>query len=480
MDPARNRIPEHVQTIHLMAVCGTAMGAVAVMLKELGYTVTGSDENTYPPMSTFLTLKGVLISEGFNAKNLAYHPDLVIVGNAISRDNPEAVYLARTGLNYCSMPQAVSHFIIKNKEVLLVTGTHGKTSTASLLAWVLHHLGYDPSYLIGGILNNFDSNFRLGKGPYVVLEGDEYDTAFFDKGPKFLHYDAATTILTGIEFDHADIYRDLTHVKETFKGKIARLKASETLIAYDTDPNIDAVIDATQAMVQRYGEKKSSMWHMQNRKIDGFGMSFDLIFKNQFMGRYHSPLPGNHNLTNTLAVIAAVASVGIDIRLMNPALTSFKGVKRRQEIRGVAKGITIVDDFAHHPTAVTATIEALKPHASNRLVAVFEPRTHSSMRKVFQDAYARAFDAADLVLIRKPSALEKVPPDERMSAKKLVKQLIKRGSLTRYFETTEEIIDFVVREGRSGDLVLIMSNGGFDNIHQRLIDRLNRVSGSSK
>ena len=397
MDPAKNKIPNRVQTIHVMAVCGTAMGALAVMLKELGYTVTGSDQNTYPPMSTFLAQKGVAVSRGFQAENLAHNPDLVIVGNAISRDNPEAQYLYQAGLNYCSMPQAINHFITRDKKVLLVTGTHGKTTTASMLAWALHHLGHDPSFLIGGILNNFNSNFRLGNGPYVVIEGDEYDTAFFDKGPKFLHYDAATTILTGIEFDHADIYRDLAHVKEAFQKKITKIRSQETLIACDADPNIDAVISDTQAKIQRYGEMSSSFWQNRNQEVDGYGMRFDLIWNNQSVGYFHSPLPGHHNLANTLAVIAAVASLGIDIHQIDPALTSFKGVKRRQEIRGVAAGITIVDDFAHHPTAVTATIEALKPHASNRLVAVFEPRTHSSMRKVFQKAYTKAFDAADLV-----------------------------------------------------------------------------------
>ena len=269
MDPAKNRIPHQVQTIHVMAVCGTAMGALAVMLKELGYTVTGSDQNTYPPMSTFLAQKGVTISKGFDAKNLAHHPDLVIVGNAISRDNPEAQYLDQAGLNYCSMPQAVNHFIIRDKKVLLVTGTHGKTTTASLLAWALYHLGFDPSFLIGGILNNFNSNFRLGSGPYVVIEGDEYDTAFFDKGPKFLHYDAATTILTGIEFDHADIYRNLAHVKSTFERKMARLTSDSTLIAFDTAPNIDAVVKSTHAKIEQYGEKPFSIWQRRNEDLDG-------------------------------------------------------------------------------------------------------------------------------------------------------------------------------------------------------------------
>lgn len=477
MDPAKNRIPNRVQTIHIMAVCGTAMGALAVMLKELGYTVTGSDQNTYPPMSTFLAEKGVMVTKGFNTGNLAYNPDLVIVGNAISRDNPEAQYLDQARLNYCSMPQAINHFITREKKVLLVTGTHGKTSTASLLAWTLHYLGYDPSFLIGGILNNFNSNFRLGNGPYAVIEGDEYDTAFFDKGPKFLHYDAATTILTGIEFDHADIYRDLAHVKEAFQKKVSKINSNETLIAYDADKNIDAMIGDTQAKIQRYGELPSSFWQSRNEEVDGYGMRFDLYENNQSVGCYHSPLPGHHNLTNTLAVIAAVANVGIDIRNINPALSSFKGVKRRQEIRGVAAGVTVVDDFAHHPTAVTATIEALKPHAANRLMAIFEPRTHSSMRKVFQNAYANAFDAADLVLICKPSALAKVPPNERMSAEDLVEQLKERDIAAFYFKTTEEIINFVTRESCAGDLALIMSNGGFDNIHQRLIEAL--VTASS-
>jgi len=480
MDPANNQIPATVKSIHLTAVCGTAMGALAVMLKALGYRVTGSDQNTYPPMSTFLAEKGITLSMGFDAAHLAHHPDLVIVGNAITRDNPEAVYLNQAGLNYCSMPQAVNHFITRDTKVLLVTGTHGKTTTASMLAWALYHLGFDPSFLIGGILKNFNSNFRLGRGPYTVLEGDEYDTAFFDKGPKFLHYDAAITILTGIEFDHADIYRDLAHVKSAFEQKMARLASDSTLIAFDADVNVDAVIPKNRANIERYGQKPGSFWQSRNETIKGYGMQFDLVQDDRSVGRFFAPLPGRHNLDNTLAAIAAVASLGIDICRINPALTLFKGIKRRQEIRGVAAGITVVDDFAHHPTAVTATITSLKPHAQNRLLTVFEPRTHSSMRKVFQEAYARAFDMADLVLIRKPSALEKVPPDERMSAERLVAQLNQRGVAAFYFETTEAIITFVARERREGDLVLIMSNGGFDNIHQRLIETLGKTDKANR
>ncbi len=473
MDLSNNIISEDIRTIHLTAVCGTAMGAVASMLKEKGYTVTGSDQKVYPPMSDFLRAQGIAIMEGFKAENLDHAPDLVVVGNAVSRDNPEVVAMFEKKIPFCSMPQAVNHFFARGKKTLVVSGTHGKTTTSSLLAYVLYEAGLDPSFLIGGIVRNFNSNFRIGKGNYLVLEGDEYDTAFFDKGSKFLHYSPDITILTSVEFDHADIFRDLDHVKSAFESFMVKHAAESLVVAADGYANIDDILQGKAVAVERYGRQDSSFWRFDNIRIEPPFTTFDVLRDGEFFASFKTRLPGEHNLYNALSVIAAAYRLGLPMDAVGSALARFESVKRRQEIRGEKRGVTVMDDFAHHPTAVKETIKAVKPfYPDGRLIAVFEPRTNSSMRDVFQNAYPESFDDADIVLIRKPPHLEKIPADQRFSSERLVDDLVKRGLDAYFFESTEEIIDYVVRETKPGDLVLIMSNGGFDQIHQRILDQL--------
>ncbi len=473
IDLTNNVIPSKVKTVHLTAICGTAMGAVASMLKEQGYTVTGSDQKVYPPMSDFLRSQGISIMEGFAGSNLDHDPDLVVVGNAVSRDNPEVVAMFEKKIPFCSMPQAVNHFFAKGKKTLVVSGTHGKTTTSSLLAYVLYEAGLDPSYLIGGIVKNFNSNFRIGKGDYLVLEGDEYDTAFFDKGSKFLHYSPDITILTSVEFDHADIFRDLAHVKSAFESFMAKHPKESLVVAADGYSNIDDILEGKTVTVEKYGREETSTWRLAHIRIEPPYTWFDVLCNGKPFASFKTRLPGEHNLYNALSVIASAQRIGIPMDKVKNALESFDGVKRRQEIRGVVRGVTVMDDFAHHPTAVRETIRALKPfYPEGRLIAVFEPRTNSSMRDVFQNSYPDSFDDADLVLIRKPPHLEKIPEDHRFSSEKLVSDLEKKGVNAYFFETTEGIIDFVTDETKSGDLVLIMSNGGFDQIHQRILDRL--------
>ncbi len=473
MDLEKNRIPKNVKTIHLIAACGTAMGALACILKDMGYQVTGSDMNVYPPMSTYLAEKGIALGEGFDPANLDYRPDLVVVGNTVSRDNVEVEKTVATGLNFCSMPQALNRFLVGEGQSLLVTGTHGKTTTSSMLAWVLHSAGLDPSFMIGGILKNFSSNYRIGRGDYVVIEGDEYDTAYFDKGPKFLHYRPAAAVMTSVEFDHADIFRDLQHVKATFQEFSSGLSNTSLLAAYDADENVSTVLNGTGCRVQRYGEQGDSTWQLADVAVKPPVTRFAVRYKGRLFGRFKTHMPGKHNLLNALAVIAVADFIGVSARDIGQALATFEGIKRRQEIRGAVNGVTVMDDFAHHPTAVRETINAIKPfYPTGRLIAVFEPRTNSSMRAVFQDIYPPVFDAADLVCIREPSLLHKIPEDERFSASRLVADICKRGVEARYFEDTDRIIEFVAAEAVSGDVVLIMSNGGFDNIHQRLLDTL--------
>jgi UDP-N-acetylmuramate: L-alanyl-gamma-D-glutamyl-meso-diaminopimelate ligase len=327
--------------------------------------------------------------------------------------------------------------------------------------------------MIGGILQNFGSNYRVGRGEHIVIEGDEYDTAFFDKGPKFLHYSPHVATLTSVEFDHADIFRDLDHVKEAFRIFISGVPRDSILVAHDRDANIDEVTAGAGCRIERYGKAPDSCWRLDEARFSAEGTTFNLIKERQFWGRFESPLLGAHNLSNTVAVMAMAHHLGLSFEIIGSALLEFRGVKRRQEIRGVKNGVTVVDDFAHHPTAVRETLAAVRPAAEGgRLIAVFEPRTNSSMRDVFQDDYARAFDSADLVCIRRPPLLEKIPKDHRFSSRQLVDDLSRRGKKAFFFPDTGAIVDFLAAETRPEDMVFIMSNGGFDNIHERLLDRL--------
>lgn len=473
MDLPLNHIPDNVRTAHLIAVCGTGMGALACMLQDMGIKVTGSDQQVYPPMSDFLKSKGIKIFAGFNADHLAYGPDLVIVGNAVRKDNPEALKMVELGLPFCSMPQAITRFVAAGKKPVVVTGTHGKTTLSAILAWLFYTANRDPSFIIGGLLKNFDSNYRLGAGDLIVLEGDEYGTAFFDKGPKFLHYRPEIALLTSVEFDHADIFRDIDHVTGAFERFIENIPENGSIIACNESPRVAALVQNRTCRVIAYGKGKHCEWRLGKIEIRPPWSLFTVYKKGRFYGSFRSPLMGEHNHLNTLAAIAGADRVGIDLDTMAVGIETFVGVKRRQEIRGNKSGITIMDDFAHHPTAVRETIRAVKPFCPNgRLIAVFEPRTNTSMRSVFQNVYPDAFGHADIICIRKPPLLNKIPEAEHFSSEKLAEDLNYRGSRAYYFPDTDAIIDFLVENARSGDLVLIMSNGGFDNIHERLLESL--------
>jgi UDP-N-acetylmuramate: L-alanyl-gamma-D-glutamyl-meso-diaminopimelate ligase len=438
MDMDKNCISDDVKQIHLIAVCGSGMGALACMLKDLGYTVTGSDQKVYPPMSTFLADNNVAILNGFEESHLLYRPDLVVVGNAVTKDNPEVVAIQKLGLNFCSMPQALNRFVVAGKKPLLITGTHGKTTTASILAWILDVAGLDP-----------------------------------DKGPKFLHYNGVATILTSVEFDHADIYEDLDHVKSAFGRFIATIAGDSLLVAYDSDNNIDGLIDVCKGRIEKYGRQLTSPWQLGNIILDPPCSDFEIHKHGKIYGNFTSKLMGEHNLFNALAAVAVADNLQIPVDVLSEALESFENVKRRQEIRGQKNGITVMDDFAHHPTAVRETLAAIKPFYTNgRIIAVFEPRTNTSMRDVFQDVYSLCFDPADIICIRKPPLLNKIPPDRRFSSEKLVQDLIRRGKQAHYFPDTGAVINYLIKEATAGDLILVMSNGGFDNIHERLLDLL--------
>ena len=473
MNLNKNLIPDKVKNIHLIAVCGTGMGALACMLKDMGFEVTGSDQKTYPPMSNFLLSKGIKVTEGFNEKNISIDYDLIVVGNAVTKDNPEIKKMYELGLNFCSMPQAINRFIANDKKIILVTGTHGKTTTSSIIAWILYEAGLDPSFIIGGILNNFNSNYRLGKGESIVIEGDEYDTAYFDKEPKFLHYDPYMAITTSVEFDHADIFKDIDHVKKAFDIFISGISQNSTLVAFDSDKNIAGLISDKKCNVIKYGKDISSSWNLGNVSYESPWTFFEVLEQGKTFKTFKTKIFGEHNLLNTLAAIAVAYKMKIPPEVIAKALESFQGVKRRQEVRGQKNGITIMDDFAHHPTAVKETVKAVKSfYRDGRLIAVFEPRTNTSMRNIFQDIYPDSFDHADIICIRKPPLLNKIPPHEHFSSEKLVNDLQNRGKDAHYFSDTESIIKYLEKTTSPGDLILIMSNGGFDNIHDSLLKRL--------
>jgi UDP-N-acetylmuramate: L-alanyl-gamma-D-glutamyl-meso-diaminopimelate ligase len=471
--PSKIQFPETINKIYLIAICGTGMAALACLLQELGYAISGSDQHVYPPMSDFLRAKGIPIFEGYHADHLNPQPDLVVVGNAVSKTNPEVQAMEALGLPYCSMPQAINRFAARGKMQIVVTGTHGKTTTSSFIAWMLYCAGLDPSFLIGGIVSNFNSNYRAGKGSWIVLEGDEYDTAFFDKGPKFWHYSPSVAVLTSVEFDHADIFKDLEQIISVFGEMLARLPTQAALVAFDGDANIAGILPRSRGQHVGYGYDGQSQWRLGAVRIEPPKTLFDVYFQDQLFARFSTHMIGIHNLLNLLAGIAVGHHLKLSIDVIARALETFKGTRRRQEIRGVKHDIVVIDDFAHHPTAVRATIDAVKQfYGRRRLIAVFEPRTNTSRRNIFQNVYPQAFSNADLICIRQAPMLEKIPVDERFSSEKLVAELTSRRKEALYFPDTDGIIAYLSLNARPGDVVLIMSNGGFDNIHQRLLDSL--------
>ena len=448
------------------------MAGLAGMLREKGYRVTGSDRDVYPPMSELLAELRIPVATGYRPGNLHPAPDLVIVGNVITRENPEALALSRLGLSYLSFPQALRHFAFRTRRSVVIAGTHGKTTTSSLTAWILECAGMDPGFMIGGIPGNFRAGFKLGKGPFFVIEGDEYDTAFFDKGPKFLHYAPWAAILTGIEFDHADIYRDLDHVIGSFEMFVDLIPEEGRLIANWDDPVVRTVAARAKCPVLGYGFSENAPWRAA--AVDRFGGMTRVEVRNPGgTMTLETPLYGRHNISNLLSAIALSDFLSVPKPALRKAARGFKGVRRRQEVIGECRGVLVLDDFAHHPTAVRETVLAVRDrYPDRRLVAVFEPRSNSSRRNIFQSEYAGAFGGADRVMVPEPSMTEKIPPAERFSSSRLARDLRKRGIRADAFPDAGALLAALVRETRDGDVVLVMSNGAFDNLPRRLMASL--------
>jgi UDP-N-acetylmuramate: L-alanyl-gamma-D-glutamyl-meso-diaminopimelate ligase len=465
--------------MHLIAACGTGMGSLAGMLKARGYHVTGSDQHVYPPMSTQLQAWGIPLYNGFSAAHLTPPPDLVIVGNAVSRDNPEAMATGQAGIPVMSLPQALAHFFIQERHAVVVTGTHGKSTTTALIAWLLQHAGYEPGFFVGAVMRNIDGTFGLGQGAHFVVEGDEYDSAYFDKGPKFLHYRPRTAVLTSVEFDHADIYRDLDHVRSAFARFIPLVPADGCLVACHDAPHVRELLTTvpSAAPIQTYGLESGADWQAVAWHADTTGTHLTVHHHGQPFGSFTSPLFGPHNVQNVLAAVIVTHRLGLSPTQIADGLATYEHIKRRCEVRGVARGITVLDDFAHHPTAVRVTLEGVRQaYPGARLWAVFEPRSATSRRAVFQHEYAQAFRVADRVLIADVYRhREQLPAEARFSPQTLVEALRTQGVEAWFYPTTEEIMHHLCRNTQATDVILIMSNGGFDNIHQRLLEALEQA-----
>jgi len=451
------------------------MAALAGMLAARGYRVTGSDRELYEPTASLLKQSQVEVKTGFGPHNLAPAPDLVVVGNVITRNNPEAEALLKTSLPYLSMPEALWHFFLRDKRVLMVAGTHGKTTSTAMMAHVLDAAGRDPSMMVGGVAKDFSSNYRLGNGGDFVIEGDEYDTAFFDKGPKFLHYRANAAIITAVEFDHADIYRDLDHVKSSFRALVDQMDADRILVICADFPEALSVGAKARARKLTFGLRAGDFRAVDIRMAPD-GAHFAIARgEHHLIDRVHLPIGGRMNIANALGVFVVLMECGMKPDEIAAGLKSFSGVVRRQEVIGEAGGVKVVDDFAHHPTAIRATLEAVAERfAGHRILAAFEPRSNTARRNVFQDDFARAFDRAARVYLGPVYFKDNdpIPEGERLDTTELADAIAERGPLAVACESNDTILASMLHDARPGDIALFMSNGPFENLKERFLATL--------
>jgi UDP-N-acetylmuramate: L-alanyl-gamma-D-glutamyl-meso-diaminopimelate ligase len=458
--------------IHLIGICGTAMATLAALLKSKGFSVRGSDQNVYPPMSDFLEQQGIPTLQGYRPEHITSDLDLVVVGNAISRGNPELEEVLDRKIRYCSLPEAVRDHFLWASRAVVISGTHGKTTTTSLTGWVLAHGGADPSVFIGGIAENFESSYRLGGGREFVIEGDEYDSAFFDKTAKFLKYLPDIAVVNNIEYDHADIYPDLDSIRLAFQRFVNLIPRRGLLLLGADDREAMALRPRARCRVETFGLSDGADWQAGDLETAATSTRFTLRRQRKTIGTLELPLLGAYNVRNALAALAVGAAVGLNTDTMAEALRRFRGVRRRMELRGTAAGVAVYDDFAHHPTAIAETLAGVRSaYPGRRIWAIFEPRSATSCRRIFQGDFARALSGADRVVL--PAVFRStLPEEERLSPEQVVEDLRQSGVDARYIPTVDDIVRTVGSDARSGDLVIVMSNGGFDNIHQKLLGAL--------
>ncbi len=466
--------PEEITSVHLIGICGTGMGSLAGLLQDAGHAVQGSDERYYPPMSTRIAEAGITMLEGYDAKHLDPPPDLVIVGNACTPTHPEASYAREQGLPQLSLPEPISHFFLNDRKPLVIAGTHGKTTTTGMLVHILQAAGTDPGFLVGGLPANGGPSCGVGAGPHFVIEGDEYDSAYFDKRPKMMHYRPASAVITSLEFDHADIYDTWRDYREAFREFAGLVDSEGLLVLNGNDPEVRVLADYTRARVVRIGFANEEIAAGNVRSAPG-GQRFTLLASGQEQTEIFLPMSGRHNLLNALSVCAIVLDEGITPAQIAEGFASFSGMKRRQEVLGEADGVLVVDDFAHHPTAVSETIRAIAERwPDRRIVAVFEPRSNSSRRKIFEEPYGHAFDRADAVFISAPPVRHNDRAADLLDAESVGNILKARGVSATVRPGAERLLPPLLDTLRSGDVALIMSNGSFDGLHSRLLTALRK------
>ena len=456
----------NLKSVHFIGICGTAMASVAAALKERGVRVTGSDQNVYPPMSTFLAEKDIEVREGYHEKHLADAPNLVVIGNAVSRGNPEAEAVLERKLRFCSLPELLKEAFIRGKRSLVVAGTHGKTTTASLLSWVFERSGRNPSYFIGGIPENFLCGARFTESEWIILEGDEYDTAFFDKRSKFVHYLPEVAVINNLEFDHADIFGDLAEIQLSFRRFINLIPRNGLLLANGDDDNIAPLLKDAPSPVERFGLHDGLKAENLRPSVEGARFTVG-------GSEFSIPMFGELNVRNSLGVIGVARHCGVSDGEIQTAFETFRGIKRRMQVRGEERGVTVIDDFAHHPTAIAETLKALRNRfPGQRLWAVFEPRTNTTRRAVFQDALTLAFGDSDRVIVSRVAGLEQIDANERLDPERLMSDLRAGGRTANYLPTVDSIVAHLTENTEEGDVVCILSNGGFGGIHERLLRAL--------
>jgi UDP-N-acetylmuramate: L-alanyl-gamma-D-glutamyl-meso-diaminopimelate ligase len=469
------------QHVHLIGICGTAMASLAGLLKQRGFKVTGSDAAVYPPMSEFLASMAIPVAQPYAEANLKPRPDWVVVGNAISRGNVELEHMLDERIQFRSLPDTLYDFFLRTREPIVVAGTHGKTTTTAMLAWIFQSAGKDPSFLVGGIAENFGSSFALRQGKHFILEGDEYDTAFFDKGPKFLHYFPQAIILTSVEFDHADIFRNLDAVKTAFKRLVNLVPRRGKIIAYDADANLDDCLTKAFTPIERYGMKPGSEWRITNMKLDAGRTTWSVAREGRPWANFEFSLAAEYNVLNATAAAAMAAHYGIEPAVIAEALKTFKSVKRRLEVRAEIDGITIIEDFAHHPTAIAATLKALRiRYPKARLWALFEPRSNTLRRKVLQKELVSSLALADRVIVTSIFKPEAIPENERLTTATVVNAVKRNGRSARELADADAIVETVVPELERGDVVAILSNGSFGGIYDKLPRKLEELRGARR
>lgn len=459
-----------VRRVHVVAVAGTGMGSFAGLLKQAGFTVTGSDENVYPPMSEKLPEWGIGVMQGFKPENLdAAQPDLVIIGNVVRKVNPEATAVRERGLVHASFPAALGKLFMERQAGVVIAGTHGKTTTTSLAAHLFTSAGRDPSFLVGGVPKNFTESFHLGRGAHFVVEGDEYDTAYFDKGPKFLHYRPKFVQFNGAEFDHADIYRDMEHYESSFRRLFALIPEDGFLAACASFANTAELVKSARCKVATYSAKVKADYTARDIEMGPEGSHFTVVHEGRELGRFFLPMHGLHNVENATGACAIALAAGLTVDELVKGFASFKGVRRRQELVTDAKGVVLVDDFAHHPTAVRETIAAIRARfPGRRMWALFEPRSNTASRAIHQHDYETAFAGAAEVVLSTPKKVANLQAGEVLDIHALAKGIEQAGSRARAFETIDEIERTVLSEVKAGDVVLAMSNGAFGGLVGKL------------